>query len=346
MTSTFLRLGVLFGLLLSPAAASAQPGFTVEGRVVEKNGTAGIPDATLELEGISGSTAKTAEDGRFRFEAVEPGGYTVRVLRSGYRPRIQYVFVDEDVALILPLAESRIFRERSWKQVRTVGHLRGVVREGASGLPLPAVHILTDLGRSTTTGDGGTFLLDRVPRDHPHLVSVRAFGYLPLDTVVRPGASARWDFKLIPDPAVQRRIDRKVELLGQGSIGRFRVVGSLSREALLASGAATLAEAVRVHFGSLADRVACFVVDDGATEPPADPASLSPGRLQRVEILSDGRRSSEVVVRVHTRHFVRDLVAGAAEATSVRIEYIHEAGSGSSASAASSMCLTQWEAEP
>ncbi len=345
MTSTLL-LGVLFGLLLSPGAAPAQPGFTVEGRVVEKDATAGIPYATLELEGISGSTARTAEDGRFRFEGVEPGGYTIRVLRSGYRPRIQYVFVDEDVALILPLAESRIFRERSRDRHRNRGRLRGVVREGASGLPLPGVDILTDLGRSTTTGDGGTFLLEGVPRDHPHLVSVRAFGYLPLDTVVRPGASSRWDFKLIPDPSVQRRIDREVALLGERSAGRSRVVGSLSREALLASGATTLAEAVRIHFGGLADRVACFVVDDGVTEPPADPAALSPGRLHRVELLSDGRESADIVVRVHTRHFVRDLVAGATKATAVQTEYVHEAGSGPPDPADSSICSTPWEAEP
>ena len=341
-------LGVAVAVVLWPGPLLGQHGFTLEGRVVEENSTAGISGATLDLEGWSTTSVRTGTDGRFRFEGVEPGGYTIRVLNRGYRPRSQYVFVDEDVALILPLGRApRVAeRDRAGPRRRSAVALRGVVREGEWGLPLPDVDVLTDLGRGTTTGVRGGFLLGGVPGHHPLLVSVRAFGYMPLDTLLRSGGVAFHDLKLIPDPGVQRRIRREMENLELRSARAPGRIGGLNREVLLASGAPTVAGALGTHYGTLSSRISCVVLDEGVSKGPTHLLKLSPGKIQRVELLAHSREPEGVVARVYTRRFIRDLVAGAVEADSLEIPYVHEAGSGSTALADGPICPTEREGEP
>ncbi|MFW6199109.1 MAG: carboxypeptidase-like regulatory domain-containing protein [Gemmatimonadota bacterium] len=344
-------LGITLAAVLWPGPVLGQAAYTVEGRVVEKDATAGIPNATLELEGSSAATAATARtraDGRFRFHGVDPGGYTIRVLRHGYRPRSQYVFVDEDVALILPLemAPTVEGRGRSGPPGKPIVALRGVVRESEWGLPLPEVDVLTDLGRGTTTGVRGGFLLGGIPRDRPLLVSVRAFGYMPLDTVLRFGGADFHDLKLIPDPQVQRRIRRQWELLELRSAAGSERLGGLDREALLASGAPTLSGVLGTHYGELSSRVTCVVLDERTAKEPTHLLKLTPGGIQRVELFSHPGEPEGVVARVYSRRFIRDLIAGGVEAASGAIAYVHEAGSGTDAPADGPICPIATEGEP
>lgn len=339
---------VLVGLLLAgPVVATsqtlpAQPAFIVEGRVVEKHAAVGVSDVTVELEGEDGIVVgATAPDGRFRFENVRPGGYTLRLLGTGYRPRLQYVYVDEDVGLILPLAASppldgaaRRFRRQghSPSGVSGRGRLRGVVRAGEWGLPLRGVEVLTDRGVAARSGSHGEFAVQGLPAGSAVLVSLRAFGYLPLDTAVVIDGSESHDFQMWRDPAVQRRIDEKVQGLERRAALHPGAVRTLSREALLASHRPTLGEVIRSHHGEeTIRRIRCVVLDDDPGHPPGVLSTMAPGDLQRVELLSDPGGSGDTVARIYTRRFIRDLVGGGLEAESSTVAYVEgvaEAGSG------------------
>ncbi|MDX1568302.1 MAG: carboxypeptidase-like regulatory domain-containing protein [Longimicrobiales bacterium] len=341
-------LGLTIAIVLWPGVLPGPPGFTVEGRVVEGNATAGIRGATLELEGPSLHTTLSGADGRFRFEGVEPGGYAVRVLRRGYRPRSQYVFVDEDMALILPLDAAPALEERAGAGRPGGGGvaLRGVVREGRWGLPLPDVEVLTDLGTGTRTGARGGFLLGGSSRGRPVWVSVRAFGYMPLDTILRAGGGTFHDLKLNPDLEVQRRIRREVDVLGRSSGAHRGSHGGLGREALLASDAPTLAGVLRTHYGDVSNRISCVLLDEGAVEKSTQLLKLVPGRIQQVDLLPHPGEPENLVARVYTRRFVRDLVAGGVEAAPGEIAYVHEAGRGADTPAESPICPTEREGQP
>lgn len=327
--------------VLLPSSLRGQPTFTVEGRVVEKNAAVGIPAVRVELEGPGrADVGTTAGDGRFRFDNVRRGGYTLRVLGGGYRPRLQYVYVDEDVALILPLGpaprmEGRTRGSRKVGESRSgvagAGVLRGVVRAGEWGLPFRAAEVLTDRGLAARTGEHGAFAVRGLPRGSSVLVSVRAFGYLPLDTVVVVDGSERHDFQIWRDPTVQRRIDREVEALEARAALRPGPVRTLGREALLASHRATLAEMIRDHHGETLRRVRCVVLDGDPGHSPDVLSRLAPGDLERVELLVDSAGSADTVVRVFSRDFIRDLVGGGVEAETPDLAYVEgvaDVGSG------------------
>lgn len=296
----------------------------VEGRVVEKHAAVGIGRVRVELEGRGRrEVGTTGPDGGFRFQGVRTGGYTLRVLGRGYRPRAQYVWVDEDVAVILPVAPAPVSNERAATSGRSrgsqsgppgVGELRGVVRGGEWGLPLGDAEVLTNRGVATRTGNHGGFDVGGLPSGASVLVSVRAFGYLPLDTVVVAEAGTVHDFQIWRDPTVQRRIRDVVAGLAARADGHGGPVHTLGREALLASHEPTVVEALGNQHGDLVRRVRCVVLDDRGAQPPGLLSRLRPGDLQRIDLFVDPRDDGGVVARIHSRDFVRDLVAGGVEA--------------------------------
>lgn len=329
-------LALLLGTGSAVASQTPSDGSTyvVEGRVVQKHAAAGVAHAAVELEGADHLQAgATAADGGFRFEGVRAGGYTLRVLGEGYRPRAQYVWVEEDVVLILPVAVAPVpedpsgsarQRRRAGSGPPRTGILRGVVRGGEWGLPLGDAEVLTNRGVAARTGDHGEFHVGGLLPDAAVLVSVRAFGYLPLDTVVIADGGSAHDFKIWRDPTVRRRILEEMEGLAARAHGHGGPVHTLEREALLASHESSVAALVRSQHGDLVRRIRCVVLDEGGGQDPHVLSTLVPGDLQRVELLVDPRGTGEVVARIYSRDFVRDLVARGPEARGSDVAYIEE----------------------
>src|SRR5512146_993257 len=65
------------------AAAGAQAGRAVTGRVTERGTDAPIADANVVIVGTQRGT-RTDQNGTYRITDVAPGSYTIRVLRLGY----------------------------------------------------------------------------------------------------------------------------------------------------------------------------------------------------------------------------------------------------------------------
>lgn len=70
--------------VLSPVPLIAQSEGTVEGRVTAKADGSYLPDATIRVEGERSFQAVTEDDGRFTFQRIAPGSYTIVVSHAGF----------------------------------------------------------------------------------------------------------------------------------------------------------------------------------------------------------------------------------------------------------------------
>jgi hypothetical protein len=96
MTKSFTRLTILLlaAVLVATAAAAQSSVSTVEGTVTDEQGAV-LPGATATLTGAQGSqTATTNEKGVYRFIAVQPGTYTLKLdLGSTFSPQTREIAV-------------------------------------------------------------------------------------------------------------------------------------------------------------------------------------------------------------------------------------------------------------
>ncbi|MCC6164843.1 MAG: TonB-dependent receptor [Acidobacteria bacterium] len=90
----------LFAMLLATTTAiSAQQAAVIGGRIADQTGAA-VPGATVELVGTRIARRATIADdqGRYHFEDVPPGAYTLRVAASGFEPAERHVSAVSDAA--------------------------------------------------------------------------------------------------------------------------------------------------------------------------------------------------------------------------------------------------------
>lgn len=144
----------------------------------------------------------------------------------------------------------------------------------------------------------------------PLAVSIAAFGYLPMDTILMPAEGDRYVFDLRPDPLVERMIARQVARLEQRSRGRLSVLmRSLDREALLHSGGGSLRDVIWARYSIHLRRLQCVVLDDRLLHPTVMDemlGAINPEDVERVEVLFNG-----VMLRIYTRNFIRRMMGGA-----------------------------------
>jgi hypothetical protein len=206
-------LAVVFLLLALPLAAAAQQTrVTVAGRVLDESTGLGVPAAGVELEG-HGYTI-TGPDGSFRFEAVRPGRYPLWVVAFGYASGSRILAVSDDAAVSVPLAPAPVPIEGVGA---TLVDLEGRVRDPTNDFYLADATILTNQGRAARTDAHGRFELEGVLEDAPLHVTVVAFGYLTLDTLLTPRDDVWHLFELELDPVVQARIDARVVQPSRGA---------------------------------------------------------------------------------------------------------------------------------
>jgi hypothetical protein len=297
---------VLLGLPWNSVAA--QTGVVVQGRVQELNAATVIALAAVELEGVG--TTLTSENGSFRFEGVLPGGYTLRVVAFGYVSDSRYLAVDGAATVTVELQPSPLRIDSLLVELRSV-EIRGEVRDPDNDFALVNISVMTDQGIVTRTDEHGRFQFERVLEDIPLHLTVRAFGYLPLDSVIHPQADASYIFELEADPVVNAMVDVQVERLERRAAPRF-VVGfrNLNRQRLLRyAGSHTLWDVLLWEYGEQRlDRVACVVIDEQPyAAGPAVRSALQhtlPEELERIEFMFRG-----AMLRVYTRDFMQHMIA-------------------------------------
>lgn len=295
-------------LLGAPKEAAAQVPVSVTGRVVQAEGGQPIPLAVVELEGFGAMLA--TEDGEFRFDGVEPAGYTLRVTAFGYVAESRFLVVDADTAVEVELRPSPLVLDSVQVELRAVD-VRGEVRDPLRDFGLVDIPVLTDQGANARTDANGDFELEGVLEDVPLHVTIRAFGYLPIDSVIHPRAAARYLFEVEPDPVVEAMVERQVERLARRAAPRFAVgFRNMNRTALLRYAERhTLWDVLLWEYGERKlDRVICVVMDEEPFDSGAVARSMLlhtlPAEVERIEFMFGG-----AMLRVYTRSFMQQMIA-------------------------------------
>ena len=290
--------------ILIPDDVASQTGVVLEGRVIEVNGP-GVEGAIVQLEGQRPIT--TTAGGRFRFEGVELGPHQVQVSALGYVSVIDTVIVNRGGFITISLEIAPFLLDSLVVDVEEVG-LRGQVREARGGRSLPGADVGTSRGHVTRTDNRGRFRFDAWA-EVPIQILIRAFGYLPMDTVVVPAKGRRFTFDLAEDSVVKRMIGVELRRLEERAGGHMAItMRPLNREELLRWRGASLKEVLRVKFPIRRRRLRCVVVDEKALTPEMTDGVLDTTLAQdveRIEFLFGG-----AMLRVYTREFMRTMIGG------------------------------------
>src|SRR5688572_10447927 len=170
-----------FALALPLTAAAQQTRVSVQGRILDESTGLGVPSAGVELEGHGYMV--TGPDGSFRFDAVRPGRYPLWVVAFGYASGNRVLSVRGDVAVSVALEPAPVPIEGVGA---TFVDFEGRVRDPANDFFLVDATVLTNQGRAARTDAHGRFELEGVLEAAPLHVTVVAFGYLTLDTLLTP----------------------------------------------------------------------------------------------------------------------------------------------------------------
>jgi len=285
-----------------PSQVAAQAGLVLEGRVVEAGTSSGIQNAVVAIGGLR--AVLTTADGLFRFDAVETGEYEVRVTALGYATTTRRLTVYANTSLMIalqiaPLAIAPL-------TVRGI-EMEGTVRDGKRSFGVADADVSTDEGGKTQTNSNGRFkvgVLDGAAVE----VSVRAFGYLPLDSVVVAREDEQHTFVLTSDALFEAMVAHQVERLAARSRPQ-RAIGfrNLDRERLVRyAGRATIRDVLQSEYGyRLRGRIRCVVLDEVALHPDVDGPTLAtmyPEDVERIEFLFFGN-----MLRLYTRRFLWEL---------------------------------------
>lgn len=318
--------GVALFCALAAAPQAAQAQGVVEGRVVAVDDAAGIPQASVELAGVG--VRITTSDGSFRFDDVEPGAYQLRVFALGYAPTTRSLRVgagDTTVTVALDIAPLAL--DSLDVDLRSMD-LRGEVLDRASGREVVVVkaEVRANQVSGTLTDSHGRFEFERVPEGAAIRIEIRAFGYLPVDTVVYAAEDEEYVFALEPDEVVQQMIRVQVRRLEERAAGRRGLMRPMGREELLRyAGSATIRDVLESEYRSFLGRLVCGLIDEqniySASEFMAIAGQLLPEEVERIEFIAGepfptrrrigGPRIFQV--RIYTRAFIQEMIANGRE---------------------------------
>lgn len=294
-------------ILMTLDQAAAQDAYTVTGRVVDSEGNRGIPNAIVGLDGQRPTL--TRNDGAFLLAEVGAGTYVLRVQAFGYEAVSRVLRVQADVTSTVELP-SAPFRLDSLVVAPREVDVRGEVRDPERDLPLDDAEVYTSEGDATRTNARGKFDV-RGWEGIGLLVQIRAFGYLPVDSVLDPSPDDDVLFELVPDPVVERMITAEIRRIEERAGGRRAItLRPLNRDDLLRRRGRTLHELLSTEYGHRVS-LGCVAVDERVLAPSMADAMLRTTFVQdveRVEFLFRGR-----MLRVYTRAFIRTMLGGGVE---------------------------------
>ena len=279
------------------------------GRIVDGATGRGIPNAVVT---VGGSRPVLSEsDGFYMVEGVEAGTRTLQVEAFGYRPTTRELEVTRDVMLDVAVDAAAFVLDPLIVAPRAVD-VTGRVRDPIRDAPLKNVDIRTSSGQTTRTNARGRF--DVTGWEGMGLfLEIRAFGYMPLDTVIEPGDGRPRVYFLRPDPLVEEMIDVEIRRIEDRAGGQRAItMRPLDRTQLLRRWSGhTVEELLRLQYGRRAQRIRCTVIDEESLTAAVAEGVLSTTLAQdveRIEFLFDG-----AMLRIYTRDFMRTMLGSGIE---------------------------------
>lgn len=320
-TAAVIALALLLATVLGQSPLQAQTGrVTVRGRIIERGGGQGIPQAAVSLGDYPRATSGNA--GEFEIRGVAPGRYSLIVEAFGYRTLRTTILVLDDVDGTIELDPEPVRLPPI--DVRAVTFsLRGRIRERESGMSVPYVTVRIPAFGETSTNDAGGFRFGSLGGGH-WIIEVEGFGWLPSRVEIDVRSDTAIDLQLERDPITEQVITEQVEKLSS----RIRAVGQslrvLDRQAIRRSRAATPVDilsgqgGVRVRECPTSHRRACvdgghsgiyepFVfIDDRLVQCGLEVLNVYPNAMiDRMEVVGYGS-----VIRVYTTWFIEAMAAG------------------------------------
>ena len=293
-------------LALLPAPSSAQE-FTLRGRVVDSENQQPIGFATVTLpEG----QLLADRNGRFEFKR-RVGRYTIRLSAIGYVSDEVSITLTDDLTITFELDRDPVRLDSIVVTDRRVT-LRGIVRDSASGVKLIDAEVQVPPERRLTTDAIGRFKFSKMPAYAPLDVRIAAFGYLPLNTKVSLERDSTVEFRLQPDPVVQRMLTIALGRIDNRSAPyRRSELPVIERQELMRNLDATVADLIKLKLGpSRMRKVACVVVDE-KTNRGNLLATMLPDQVDRIEVIQPPAMADHIMIRVYTRPYMKLLMANA-----------------------------------
>jgi hypothetical protein len=300
---------VVAAILASPVLG--QVPVTVGGRVFDGGTGSGIQSAIVELVGHGAQL--TSADGTFVFDRVEPGVYTLRIAAFGYTSEVRSLRLHGDLTATVPLDPAPLRLDSLLVEPRSV-EFDGRVRDVETDLPVVDAEVVLNGVPAERTSLRGRFSLDDAWEGVPLYLGLRAFGYLPMDTVLFPvDEHGRYDFRLDADPIAAKMIQAQIVRIAERAGGRRAItMAPLARDRLLGWTGLGLGDVLRASYPRRRlQAVRCIFVDERLLPPGIDGdvvESISPGDVERVEFLFEG-----AVLRIYTRDFTKRMIAGQVE---------------------------------
>jgi len=296
-------------LLASPVVAQAP--VAVGGRILDATSGAGIQSAIVEL--IGHGSMLTSADGTFAFARVELGAHSLRVEAFGYVAERLSLTLDGDRTVTISLEAAPLLLDSLVVEPRSVD-FSGRVRDGATELPVVDVEVLLNRLPAARTSVRGRFSLDDAWEGVPLYLGLRAFGYLPMDTLLQPiDGHGAYELELAEDPIAARMIETQIVRIADRAGGRRAItMAPLGRDRLLRWTGVGLGDVLRASYPRRRlQAVRCIFLDERVLPPEIDGdvvESISPGNVERVEFLFEG-----AVLRIYTRDFMKRMIAGQVE---------------------------------
>jgi Carboxypeptidase regulatory-like domain len=301
-------------LAVLPAAAAAQ-GVPLLGRVYDADTDAAVANAIVTVEGV-GSTL-TGDAGAFRFRGIEPGTYTLRVEAFSYAMRSIEVDVDGGATVEIALESAPLTLDSIVVEAGTVDY-HGRVHDPVNDFYLVDAQAIVRGREPVWTDSHGRFDLDDLPEGVPVSVSVRAFGYLPIDTTFVPDGEGRYTFDLEADAFAAALVAPQIRKIEDRAGGRpMAGKGVMDRREILryASGAHSVTSMLDFEYPQRTlDRILCTFIDEqqvgvnpttGAEIVAFSLDHAYPEEIERMELLQfDTAQGRPLILQIYTRSFI------------------------------------------
>jgi hypothetical protein len=189
------------------------------------------------------------------------------------------------------------------------------VRDSASGLLLIDVDIVaTPPDRQLMTDPVGRFKLGNVPANVPLTIQAGELGYLPRTVTLEADQDTSIEMLLVPDRLAEVMIARVKQNLAERSAPRANPgVPVIDRAELIRNINRSVLDVLTDMLRNRTGRISCVVLDEERLPLGVTRLTMMPDRIEHIEVIQYGFRRQALMVRLYSRDYFVDLMAGKGE---------------------------------